>query len=65
MCLISKKSQIETGKSTFEHFIEEEGLDIPIYRRYEDADGKSYLVDSDGHSTPLHKPVPRYLKLME
>jgi hypothetical protein len=65
MCLISKKSQIETGKTTFERFIEEEGLDLPIYRRYEDENGKSYLVDGEGRSTPLQKPVPRYLKLMQ
>ncbi|MDI3537779.1 MAG: hypothetical protein PWP30_2261 [Eubacteriaceae bacterium] len=65
MCLISKKSEIQTGKSTMEQFIEDQELDIPIYRRYTDSDGKSYLVDENGQSFPLQKPIPRYLKLVQ
>ncbi|WKY47158.1 hypothetical protein Q5O24_12430 [Eubacteriaceae bacterium ES3] len=64
MEIISRFSEFHTGKSTLERFIENEGLDLPIYRQYEDENGNSYLVDGNGRSVPVVKKFPDYIKLL-
>lgn len=37
---------------------------IPLYRMHTSPDGKQYMMDESGRSTPVKKKRPRYLKLI-
>jgi hypothetical protein len=63
MSVVSKLHSMETGKGLMEQFIEEQGVKVGTFRKYEN-DGQTFMVGEDGRSTPVKKRVPRYLKLL-
>ncbi|KNZ41450.1 hypothetical protein AKG39_11820 [Acetobacterium bakii] len=63
MSVMSNLNRLETGQGLMERFIEDQELNLPVYRAYTDNKGKSFLLDENGKSIPVIKRLPRYLKL--
>lgn len=50
----------------FTSFCKEQGLEPPHkMTMHKDADGKQYMMDEDGRTFKVHKPKPRYLKVVK
>jgi len=64
MGALSELHSMETGKGLMEQFFEDQGVKVGTFRKYENDDGQSFMVDEDGRSFPVKKPVPRHLKLV-
>lgn len=62
MSVVSELYSMETGKGLMEQFFEDQG--VPVYRRYTEEDGTAFMIDGEGRSFPVKKPVPRHLKLV-
>lgn len=65
MSIISALNRIETGKGLMEQFIDDQGLDLPICRKYTDQNGRSFILDENGRSSPMVKSSPKYFKLVQ
>lgn len=63
MSIMSNLSRAETGQGLMERFIEDQGLDIPLYNAYTDHKGKTFLLGKNGKPIPVRKNTPSYLKL--
>ena len=47
-------------------FFKEQGIEPPHkMTMHKDADGKQYMMDEDGKTFKVHKPKPRYLKVVK
>lgn len=64
MSVVSELHSIETGKGLMEQFFEDQGVKLNTFRKYENDDGKTFMIGEDGRSFPVKKPVPRHLKLV-
>lgn len=62
MSVVSELHSMDTGKGLMEQFFEDQGVNIPVYRKHETDDGKTFMIGEDGRSFPVKKPVPRYLR---
>lgn len=50
----------------FTSFCKEQGLEPPHkMTMHKDADGKQYMMDEDGRTFKVHKPKPRYLRVVK
>ncbi len=65
MSIISAFNQFETGESLLERWIREKDIDLPVCRKYTDQNGKSFIFDENGRSSPLVKNSPKHLKLVQ
>lgn len=65
MSIISAFNQFETGESLLERWIREKDIDLPVCRKYTDQNGRSFILDENGRSSPLVKSSPKYLKLVQ
>lgn len=63
--IISALNRIETGKGLMEQFIDDQGLDLPVYRKYTDQNGRSFILDENSRSSPMVKSSPKYFKLVQ
>ena len=66
MCTVDKLRIAEGKDDMFTAFCKEQGIEPPeSIRVYKDAKGKSYAVDSNGKSMPLHKAKPKWLRVVK
>lgn len=66
MCTIDKLRIAEGKDDMLTAFCKEQGIEPPeTIRVYKDTKGKSYAVDSNGKSMPLHKAKPKWLKVVK
>lgn len=65
MSVISAFNQFETGESLLERWIREKDIDLPVHRKYTDQNGRSFILDKNGRSSPLVKSNPKHLKLVQ
>ena len=64
--MVSKLREYNGESGLLEGFCEEQGIEPPKrYTMYKDAKGKSYAIDSNGKSMPLHKAKPKWLKVVK
>jgi hypothetical protein len=64
--VVSKLRQFDGGDNLLTGFFKEQGKKPPeTIRVYKDAKGKSYAVDSNGKSMPLHKAKPKWLRVVK
>ena len=64
--MVSKLREFDGESDLFTGFCEEQGIEPPqTIRVYKDTKGKSYAVDSNGKSMPLHKAKPKWLKVVK
>lgn len=66
MCTVDKLRRAEGKDDMFTAFCKEQGIKLPsTIRVHKDANGKSYAIDSNGKSMPLHKAKPKWLKVVK
>lgn len=65
MSIISAFNQFETGESLLERWIREKDIDLPVHRKYTNQNGRSFILDKNGRSSPLVKSNPKHLKLVQ
>lgn len=65
MSIISAFNQFETGETLLERWIREKDIDLPVHRKYTDQNGRSFILDENGRSSPLVKSNPKHLKLVQ
>lgn len=64
--MVSKLREFNGESDLLTGFCEDNGIEPPdTIRVYKDASGKSYAIDKNGKSMPLHKAKPRYLKVLK
>lgn len=63
MLNIGNMHKMHTGRDMLDDFMISQGKE-PLSKQYlcEGADGKQFMVDEDGKSSPVKKSKPRYLK---
>lgn len=66
MCTVDKLRIAEGKDDMLTAFCKEQGIEPPeTIRVYKDDKGKSYAIDSNGKSMPLHKAKPKWLKVVK
>jgi hypothetical protein len=66
MCTVDKLRRAEGKDDLLTSFCKEQGIEPPeTIRVCKDAKGKSYAIDNNGKSMPLHKAKPKWLKVVK
>ncbi|MEC1757393.1 hypothetical protein [Schinkia azotoformans] len=63
MSLVSTMMKYQGKPSLLEQWASDNG--IKTYTRHVDATGREYMLDSDGRTTKVNKPRPKYLRLVK
>jgi hypothetical protein len=66
MCTVDRLRRAEGKDDLLTSFCKEQGIEPPeTIRVCKDAKGKSYAIDNNGKSMPLHKARPKWLRVVK
>lgn len=65
-CTVSKIQQANGGDDLFTGFCKAKGIEPPqTIKIYKNEKGKLYTIDNKGRSKPIHKNIPRYMRIIK
>jgi hypothetical protein len=66
MCTVDRLRRAEGKDDLLTGFCKEQGIEPPeTITVHKDENGKQYAVDSNGKSKPIHRAMPRYLRVVK